>query len=389
MNDNTAAIRPYRIEIPQSDLDDLHDRLARTRWPDALPGVGWDYGVPLDYLAELVEYWITGYDWRVAEDRMNAFDQFITDIDGQSIHFVHVRSPEPDAVPLLLTHGWPSSFALFTEVIGPLTDPAGHGAEGAQAFHVVAPSAPGFAFSGPTREPGWSIERTARAWAELMRRLGYDRYLAQGGDFGSLVSPELGRVDPEHVMGVHVNGLVSASMVDYTSEDPTAGFTEEEMATYYAGEEQWEQRQGYAAVNSSRPQTIAYALTDSPVGLLAWNLEWFVDYDPTVTEQTLIDRDTILTQVAIYWFTATSGSAARIYKDGGDAFYGGTNSGVPTAVALFPGDAPFRTLADRSNTIVRWRRYDRGGHFAAIQAPDLLTADIREFAAELARPDTR
>ncbi|RNL87321.1 epoxide hydrolase family protein [Halostreptopolyspora alba] len=382
MNDNTR-IHPFRIEIPQDAIEDLHDRLARTRWPDSPPGVGWDYGVPSDYLRDLAEYWRTGYDWRATEARLNAFDQFTTEIDGQEIHFVHVRSPEPDAVPLLLTHGWPSTFAIFADVIGPLTDPRGHGAEHARAFHVVAPSVPGFAFSGPTREPGWSVERTARAWAELMRRLGYDRYIAQGGDFGSLVSPELGRNDREHVIGVHVNGLISASVLDYTSEDPTAGFTEEELATLYAQETQWEQRQGYAAVNSTRPQTIAYALTDSPVGLLAWNLEWFVDYDPTRTEQTPIDRDTILTQVSLFWFTATSGSAARIYKDCGDAFYGGENSGVPTAVALFPGDTPIRTLADRCNTVVRWQRYDRGGHFAAIQAPDLLTDDIREFAAEL------
>jgi pimeloyl-ACP methyl ester carboxylesterase len=382
MNHN-AEIQPFRIEIPQRDLDELDDRLARTRWPDSLPGVGWSYGVPGDYLAELAEYWRTGFDWRAAEARLNAFPQFTTRIDGQDIHFAHVRSPEPDAVPLILTHGWPSTFALFQEVIGPLTDPRGHGAPQAPAFHVVAPSAPGFAFSGPTREPGWSIERTARAWAELMSRLGYERFLAQGGDFGSLVSPELGRVAPERVLGVHVNGLVSASVLDWTAEDPTAGLTEEEMGAVYAMQAQWEERQGYAVVQSTRPQTLAYALTDSPVGLLAWNLEWFVDYDPGRSEQTPVDRDTILTHVSLFWFTATSGSAARIYKDGGDAFYGGANSGVPTAVALFPGDAPLRTVAERSNTIVRWTRYDRGGHFAHHQAPDLLTADVRAFAAEL------
>lgn len=375
-------IQPYRIDIPQQDLEELRERLARTRWPDSLPGVGWSYGVPGDYLAELAEYWRTGFDWRAAEERLNAFPQFTTIIDGQRVHFLHVRSSEPDALPLILTHGWPGTVAEFLHVIGPLTEPRAHGNEDGPAFHVVAPSAPGFAFSGPTREPGWGIERTARAWDELMRRLGYARYVAQGGDFGSLVSPELGRAAPDRVLGVHVNGLVSASVLDWTAADPTAGLTEDELGTVYAMSEHWEERQGYAAVQSTRPQTLAYALTDSPVGVLAWNLEWFVDYDPARTQQEPLDWDTILTHVSIYWFTATSGSAARIYKDGGEPFFGGANSGVPTAVALFPGDDPIRTVADRSNTIVRWTRYERGGHFAHTQAPDLLIGDLRAFSSE-------
>ena len=384
MNNKDTGIHPFRIRIAPEEIDELHERLARTRWPDSLPGVGWAYGVPGDHLKELAEYWRTGFDWRAAEERLNGFPQFTTDIDGQRIHFLHVRSPEPDAVPLILTHGWPSTVAEFWDVIGPLTDPRGHGAPDAPAFHVVAPSVPGVAFSGPTTEPGWSIERMARSWVELMERLGYERYLAQGGDTGSLVSPEMGRAAPDRVMGVHVNGLVSASILDWTAEDPTAGFTEEETATVYAGEAEWEERQGYAALQSTRPQTLSYALTDSPVGVLAWNLEWFVDYDPERGVQPPVDRDVVLTHVSLYWFTRTSGSAARMYKDGGDAFYGGRDSGVPTAVALFPGDAPVRTLAERSNSIVRWTRYERGGHFAATQAPDLLTADVRAFAGELA-----
>jgi len=378
----SEAIERFRVGIPQDDIDELHRRIDGCRWPDALPGVGWDYGVDPGYLRELAEYWRDGFDWRAQEDRLNAFPQFRTEIDGQNVHFAHVRSPRPDAVPLLLTHGWPSTVADFLEIIGPLSDPAAHGAPDAPAFHVVAPSIPGFAFSGPTREKGWGPPRVARAWAELMRRLGYDRYIAQGGDAGSIISPELGRADTGHVLGVHVNALVGAAP-DWQSEDPMAGLTEEEAAQVYAGEAEWEQRSGYAIMHSTRPQTIAYALNDSPVGMLAWNLEWFVDYDPARAVQTPVDRDAVLTNASIFWFTGTSGSAARLYKEAGDEFYGGPVSGVPTGVAVFPGDGAVRAFAERSNRIVHWTEFDRGGHFASLQAPDLLVGDIRAFTAEL------
>ena len=200
-----TEIRPFRIDIPQTDLDDLHDRLARTRWPDELPGVGWDRGVPLDYLKELAEHWRTSYDWREWEARLNELPQFTTEIDGQNIHFLHVRSPEPDALPLIMTHGWPGSIAEFMKIIGPLTDPRAHGGDPADAFHVVAPSLPGFGFSMPVREPGWEMGRTTDAFAELMRRLGYDRYGAQGGDIGAGVTGRLAGIDPDHVIGYHVN----------------------------------------------------------------------------------------------------------------------------------------------------------------------------------------
>src|SRR5215217_2587717 len=198
-------IQPFTINIPQADLDDLRDRLARTRWPDELPGVGWSYGVPLGYLKELAEYWRTSYDWRTWEAKLNQFPQFTTEIDGQNIHFLHLRSPEPDALPLILTHGWPGSVAEFLEVIGPLSNPRAHGGDPADAFHLVIPSIPGFGFSGPTHTTGWAINRIAEAWAELMRRLGYQRYGAQGGDFGAMIAPALGRLAPEQVVGVHVN----------------------------------------------------------------------------------------------------------------------------------------------------------------------------------------
>jgi pimeloyl-ACP methyl ester carboxylesterase len=380
----SSELTPFRSDVPQADLDDLQRRLAATRWPDELPGVGWAYGVARDHLRELVEYWRTGFDWWAVEARLNAHPQFTTSIDGQRVHLLHVRSPRPDAVPLLMTHGWPSTVADLLPVIGPLTDPAAYGAPDAPAFHLVLPSLPGSGFSGPTTEPGWSITRIARAWLELMDRLGHDRFLVQGGDTGSLVSPEVARLAPDRVVGVHLNAEVAAGTLDWTAEDPTAGLTEEEVGTASAAAALWEERQGYATVQATRPQTLAYALNDSPVGLLAWDLEWFVDYDPTATAQTPVDPDAILTDVTTTWLTGTAGSSARIYKDAGDAFSGGADSGVPTAVAVFPGDHAIRTLSERRHTIVRWTEYDRGGHFASLQAPDLLVEDVRAFAQQLA-----
>jgi pimeloyl-ACP methyl ester carboxylesterase len=374
-----STFKPFRSNVPQADLDDLRDRLARTRWPDELPGVGWSYGVSKRYLVELVEHWCTGYDWREHEARLNQVPQFTTEFDGQRVHFLHLRSPEPDATPLIITHGWPSTVYDFLDVLGPLTDPRSHGGDPADAFHVVAPSVPGFAFSGPTRQTGWGVGRIARAWAELMRRLGYDRYGAQGGDFGSIVSPELGRIDPEHVLGVHVNALANAATPTAPSELDSLSEADREQARQ--NQAWWSRHSGYAAQMSTRPQTLAYALNDSPAGQLAWNLEWFVDFDPTATEQTPVDRDAILTNVTIFWLTGTAGSAARLYLEAGPEAWGQrpAPSPVPTGVACFPGDHAIRGLAELSNTITHWTRHPRGGHFASLQAPDLLVADIREF----------
>lgn len=370
---------PFRIDIPQADLDDLRDRLARTRWPDELPGVGWSYGVNKDYLSELVEHWRTGYDWREHEAHLNEVPQFTTEIDGQHIHFLHQRSPEPDAAPLIITHGWPSTVTDFLPILGQLSDPRSHGGDPADAFHVVAPSLPGFGFSGPTGQTGWGVNRVARAWAELMRRLGYQRYGAQGGDFGSIVSPELGRIAPEQVIGVHVNALANAATPSAPGDLDRLSEADRDQAN--ANQAWWYGRSGYATEMGTRPQTVAYALNDSPVGQLAWNLEWFVDYDPTATEQTPIDRDAILTNVTIFWLTATAGSAARLYREIGAEAWGTrpAPSPVPTGVVNFCGDHAVRGLAELSNTITRWSYYDRGGHFASLQAPDLLASDIREF----------
>lgn len=368
----------FRIAVPQTDLDDLRDRLSRTRWPDELPGVGWSYGVARDHLRELTAYWRDGYDWRAHEARLNAIPQFTTEIDGQRIHFLHVRSSEPDAMPLIITHGWPSTVYDFLDVIGPLTDPRAYGGDPADAFHLVIPSLPGFAFSGPTREPGWGRTRVARAWDTLMGRLGYDRYGAQGGDFGSAISPELGRLAPDRVIGVHVNALVTAATP--TGPEDLEALSPEERDQAKHNQYWWYAHSGYATQMSTRPQTLAYALNDSPAGQLAWNLEWFVDWDPARTEQAPVDRDAVLTNVTIFWLTGTAGSAARMYYESGAAWgERPARSPVPTAVACFPGDRAIRGLAEPAHTITRWTRYDRGGHFASLQAPDLLVSDVRAF----------
>jgi pimeloyl-ACP methyl ester carboxylesterase len=264
------SINPFTIAIPQADLDDLRDRLARTRWPNELPGVGWSRGVPLGYLQGLAEYWRTSYDWRKQEALLNAIPQFTTEIDGQNIHFLHVRSPEPGALPLILTHGWPGSFVEFLKVIGPLSDPRSHGGDPADAFHLVIPAMPGFGFSGPQREAGWNTERVAAAWATLMGRLGYERYGAQGGDTGALVSPMLGRIDPERVVGVHVNAA-TYGFIPYAapSEDELAALTDAERARVERLGHWESEGSGYFKVQTTRPQTLGYGLADSPVGQLA------------------------------------------------------------------------------------------------------------------------
>ncbi|WP_214410867.1 epoxide hydrolase family protein [Sphaerisporangium fuscum] len=371
-------IRPFRVDIPQEQLDDLRDRLARTRWPDEPPGSGWSYGVSPGRVRELAEYWRTGYDWRAQEARLNGFPQFTTTIDGQNVHFLHVRSPEPDALPLIVTHGWPGSVAEFLEIIEPLTDPRSHGGDPADAFHVVAPSLPGYAFSGPTTEAGWGVERIARAWAELMRRLGYERYGAQGGDWGGKISPEVGRADPEHVAGVHVNAFSVAPSGDAADLE---GLTEAEQARLALLRRWHTERMGYASIQATRPQTLAYALADSPVGQLAWNLEWFDDYGENVGA---VNADAILTNVSLYWLTGTAGSAARLYREGASAWGREVEfSKVPLGVAVFRGDSTIRRFAERNHTVVHWSEFDEGGHFAAMQAPDTLVADVRTFFRRL------
>lgn len=380
----------FRIEIPQAALDDLHDRLDCTRWPTELPGVGWDRGVPVAYLRTLADYWRNGYDWRAAEARINQFPQYTTDIDGTTVHFLHVRSPEPQALPLILTHGWPGSFAEFLDVLAALADPRAHGGDPATAFHLVVPSLPGYGFSGPTPEPGWDVVRIAEAWAELMSRLGYDRYLAQGGDLGSMVSIILGELDADHVAGVHVNLLLSTPVGD--DPDELAGLSDADRGRLALLSRFRTDLSGYMKVQSTRPQTLAYALTDSPVGQLAWMVEKFREW---TGPQDGLDRDAVLTNVMVYWLTATAGPSAQIYYESAPFLpiaeappAARAASAVPLGVAVFPRDVllPVRRFAERDfKNIVHWSEFDRGGHFAAMEVPELFVADLRAFAGTVRR----
>jgi epoxide hydrolase len=383
-DEHHAEIRPFRVEIPQADLDDLHERLARTRWANELPpeareggdqtGLvppGWEYGVPLDYVKELVEYWRTDYDWRAWEAKLNEHPQFTTEIDGQNIHFLHVRSPEPDALPLILTHGWPNSVVEYLDLIGPLTDPSAHGADPDDAFHVVIPSLPGFGFSGPTTETGWDAQRIARAWTELMRRLGYDRYGAHGNDAGAIVAPIQGRLDPDHVVGVHVTQIFS-----FPSGDPSEfeGLTQEELQ-YLGFLQSFVDRAIHDKAQAAQPQTLAHALADSPAGQLAWSGQLFGPPGQALS------ADQILTNASIYWLTNTAASAGRFYYENARAENHAEPTTVPIGLASFAFDfRPIRKFAERDHkNIVSWSEFDRGGHWAAHDASDLLTGDIRQF----------
>jgi pimeloyl-ACP methyl ester carboxylesterase len=380
-----TELRPFRIDVPQADLDDLHARLAGTRWPDELPGVGWSLGVPLGYLKDLAEHWRNAYDWRKHEARLNQHPQFTTTIDGAGLHFLHVRAPDPAATPLLLLHGWPGSVVEFQELVGPLTDPAAHGGDPADAFHLVIPSLPGFGFSGPLPEPGWTDGRVAGALVELMARLGYRRYGVQGGDVGAFIAPQVGRLDPDRVLGVHLNAVVT-----FPSGDPAdmAGLTEAERQRLALFKHWQDDLMGYMQIQGTRPQTLAYGLHDSPAGQLAWIVEKFKEWTDPAAElpEDAVDRDQLLTNVSIYWLTGTARSTANSYYE---RFHDPSmwapkeRSTVPTGVAVFPTDVAIRRFAERSDTVVHWSEFDRGGHFAAMEAPDLLTQDVRAFFRQL------
>jgi epoxide hydrolase len=364
MTKANEEIRPFQAEISQDALDDLHDRLRRTRWtPDAPAG----YGVSLAEVKRLAEYWRDGYDWRAAEARLNRYPQFVTEIDGQDIHFLHVTSPRPDAIPLILTHGWPGSVFEFLDIIDPLTE---HG------FHLVIPSLPGFGFSSPLRGEGWGTARTAKAWAELMRRLGYQRYGAAGNDAGSMISPEVGRADPEHVLGVHVTQVFS-----FPSGDPAEfeGMSAEDGAAM--GKLQWfmENKISFNQLHGQQPQTLAHALADSPAGLLGWNLQLM---DAEAMGGRRLDDDFILTNTALYWLTNTGGTSIRFYYEDAHGPRQAEPTSVPLGVAGFAGDfSGVRRFAERDHkNIVQWNLHpEPGGHYAAHLEPEVMVADIREF----------
>jgi pimeloyl-ACP methyl ester carboxylesterase len=373
-------VTPYRIEIPEADLRDLRERLARTRWPEAETVNDWSQGVPLGYLRELCDYWAGGYDWRATEARLNALPQFRTEIDGLGIHFIHARSPHPGALPLVITHGWPGSIVEFLKVIEPLTNPA----DPADAFHVVCPSLPGYGFSDKPAHPSWDVQRIASAWAELMARLGYERYGAQGGDWGTSVTTSLGQQDPDHLAGIHLNPPIAAP-------DPATfhDLTEAEREAIAALEraQQWED--GYSTQQSTRPQTLGYGLVDSPAGLCAWIVEKFRAWsDCDGHPENVFTRDELLDNVMLYWLPGTAASSARLYWESFkqvQAWFTESTSDtieVPTGCSVFPKDLPRpsrRWAAKRYTDIRYWNEPEKGGHFAAFERPEIFVDEIRAF----------
>lgn len=380
----TDEITPFLINVPEADLAGLRQRLRGTRWPEPATVPDWSQGVPLAYLQELCRYWAGEYDWRATEAQLNELPQFRTEIDGLPIHFIHARSPRPGALPLIITHGWPGSVIEFRKVIGPLTDPASHGGDPADAFHVVCPSLPGYGFSGKPAAPGWGVERIAAAWAVLMRRLGYSRYGAQGSDWGTSVSACLGQQDPGHLAGIHLTPPLAPP-------DPATfgDLTERERAALAAIEESAGQESGYSAEQGTRPQTIGYALVDSPAALCAWIIEKFWAWtDSDGHPENVLTRDELLDNVMLYWLPSTGASAARLYWES----IGQVNrwiSGsaldpvdVPTGCSIFPKELqrPSRRWAEQRFRDIRyWNEPARGGHFAAFEQPGLFVDEVRAF----------
>jgi epoxide hydrolase len=372
-------IRPFRVEVTDAEIDDLRDRLRRTRWPERETVSDWSQGTPLAYARELCRYWLEDYDWPAAQARLNSFPQFVTTIDGLDIHFVHVRSPHAGAVPLVMTHGWPGSVVEFRKVIGPLTEPVASGADVAGAFHVVCPTLPGFGFSGKPGRTGWGTERIADAWAQLMARLGYPRYGAQGGDWGSRVTMDLARRHPDAVSGIHVNmvpAVPAAGSAAATADD----LTERERAALAAQDDLNEWGRGYAIEQSTRPQTVGYALVDSPAGLCAWIVEKFWAWsDCDGDSVNVFSKDELLDNIMLYWLPAAGASAARIYWES----YRRRSLApvpVPAGCSIFPKDIyrPSRRWAEPLFPNLRyWNELDSGGHFAALEQPETFVAEVQ------------
>jgi len=368
--------QPFRIEIPQADVEYLQDRLASVRWPGVMPEVGWERGIPLGYLKELAGYWGTRYDWRAAEARLNSYPQFTTKVDGQRIHFLHVKSGLPGAKPLLITHGYPSTVAEFLHLIDELVNPSA-----GQAFHVIAPSLPGYAFSTPLSSTGWTMGRTAHAWAELMRRLGYPRYGLHGGDIGAGVSGMVAGLDGDHVTGVHVvtDPLTAANTATFLpgmadrldASDPVDKLIADRMETFR------KEGSGYLAIQNSRPQTIGYGLADSPLLQLAWIAEKFCEWTDLP-----IDRDQLLTTVSLYWFTGSGATAAHTLYEQAHSTDWGAPAAAPQGFAVFGADETVRKLVSAPDG-AHWSEFNRGRHFPAMEAPAQLAADLQAFFAPL------
>lgn len=374
----SIAIKDFRIAIDDAVLADLRARLLNTRWPEAELVGDWSQGAPRAWIQDICRYWAEGYDWRAREALMNRFAQYTTEIDGLAIHFLHVRSPHPNAMPLILTHGWPGSVVEFQKVIGPLTDPTAHGGDAADAFHVVCPSLPGFGFSAKPTGTGWGVDRIAAAWVTLMDRLDYRRYGAQGGDWGSAVTTAVGALDPTHCAGIHITMAMTArpGSIDNPSQEEAHAL---QRAKFY---QDWDS--GYAKQQSTRPQTIGYGLTDSPAGQAAWILEKFQAWtDCDGHPENILSRDELLDNVMLYWVTATAASSARLYWEsfGAKRRVSRTVS-VPTGMAAFPREIvpPVRRWIESTYTDIRhWSELPKGGHFAAFEQPALFVGDVRAF----------
>lgn len=373
----TDTIRPFRIAVPDEVLQDLRARLRSTRWPEAEPVNDWSQGVPLAWLREVCRYWAEDYDWRAREAALNRFDQFVTTIDGLDLHFVHVRSPHADAMPLILTHGWPGSIVEFHKVIEPLTNPTAFGGDAADAFHLVCPSLPGYGFSGKPATTGWGVDRIAQAWAVLMARLGYPRYGAQGGDWGSAVTAALGGLDPAHCAGIHL------TMASETRPRVEGEPTQQEQRALRGLEfyRRWDS--GYSKQQSTRPQTLGYGLTDSPAGQAAWILEKLQAWtDCDGHPENVLARDELLDNVMLYWVTASAASSARLYWESFGKGGQRPPVDVPTGVAAFPKEIvpPVRKwMEPRFRNITHWSEMPRGGHFAAFEQPEAFVAEVRAF----------
>lgn len=383
---NTEAIRPFRIDIPQAELDELRARLAGTRWPQLPAGTenDWSRGIPGDYLKELAGYWGGAFDWRKQEAELNEHPQFITEIDGQPIHFLHVRSAEPTAIPLLLVHGYPSSVVEFLDVIGPLTNPVAHGGNPADAFHVVIPSLPGFGFSTPLSSTGWEMKRTTEAFAELMTRLGYDRFATQGGDVGAGITGRLASTLPERIIANHVTsdqgmlGLVGAEFPMPENLDA------EDRAVIAAANAKWAAGKGYLLLQQNQPQSLAPGLTDSPVGQLAWIAEKFATWtNPALSPGSAVDRDRLLTTISMYWFTRSGATAAQfLWEVAHSGLEWAPPSNVPTGFAVFNTHPVMRRAMNSEGYIEHFSEYAEGGHFAALEQPQLFAEDVRVFFAK-------
>jgi pimeloyl-ACP methyl ester carboxylesterase len=379
------AIRPFHIDVPQADLDDLRSRVNRTRWPDRETVFDQSQGVPLARMQSLARYWGTEYDWRPVEAKLNALPQFITRIDGLDIQFAHVRSRYPNALPLIMTYGWPGSVLELLKVVGPLTDPVAHGGRAEDAFDLVLPSMPGYGFSERPRGIGWGPDRIARAWAVLMRRLGYSRYVSQGGDWGSVVSDAMARQAPPGLLGIHVNmpATVPPDVARALNNgDPApAGLSKAEIAAFDQLDNFYRKNTGYSAMMVTRPQTVGYGLSDSPAGLAAWMYDKFTQWTYSGGQpERVLTRDEMLDDITLYWLTNTAVSSARLYWENDANNFNAVDISIPAAVTVFPGEiyrAP-RSWAERSyRNLIYWNEVDKGGHFAAWEQPDLFSRELR------------